>query len=212
MMGFSEIMSLKLYGPLGDARYDDYASDIHQSGSLLISLIDDILDLSKIEAGKYVLNEETLDIAHLIHTCVNMITTLANIKKLDLTTDVPPDLPRFFADERAMMQIVNNLLSNAVKFTPEGGHVTVSAKLRDEMAIDIVVTDTGIGMSRLDITKVLKPFEQADSTHAKRHEGTGLGLHLCQNLVKMHGGELVIKSEEGMGTSFTVHMPPERTC
>jgi len=211
MMGFSEMMSLKTFGPLGDPHYEDYAKDIHQSGSHLISLIDDILDLSKVEAGKYVLNEEDLDIEPLIHRCVNMITTFADLKKLDLIIDIPPDLPRFRGDERAMMQVINNLLSNAVKFTPQDGHITVSAKVTDENAIEIIVADDGIGMSRHDITRALKPFEQADSAHAKRHEGTGLGLHLCQSLVKLHSGQLKVESEENQGTTFVVHLPPKRT-
>ena len=211
MMGLSEMMSLKIFGPLGDPHYEDYAEDIHKSGSHLISLIDDILDLSKVEAGKYVLNEKDLDITPIIDTCVNMISAFADLKKIDLIADIPPDLPLVNVDERAMIQVINNLLSNAVKFTPDGGHITVSAYVMDENSFEISVTDTGIGMSREDITKALKPFEQPDSTHARRHEGTGLGLHLSQNLVKLHGGRLKIESERGQGTTVVVHLPPHRT-
>jgi len=211
MMGLSEMMSLKIFGPLGDPHYEDYAEDIHKSGSHLISLIDDILDLSKVEAGKYVLNEKDLDITPIIDTCVNMISAFADLKKIALTVDTPPDLPLVKVDERAMIQVINNLLSNAVKFTPDGGHITVSAYVMDENSFEISVTDTGIGMSREDITKALKPFEQPDSTHARRHEGTGLGLHLSQNLVKLHGGRLKFESEQGQGTTVVVHLPPHRT-
>ena len=210
MMGLSEMMSLKVFGPLGDPHYDDYAQDIHKSGSHLISLIDDILDLSKVEAGKYVLNEKDLDITPIIDACVNMISTFSDLKKIDLTVDTPPDLPLVKVDERAMTQVLNNLLSNAVKFTPDGGHITVSAYVMDENSFEISVADTGTGMSREDITKALKPFEQADSTHARRHEGTGLGLHLSQNLIKLHGGLLKIKSEKGQGSTFVVRLPSHR--
>jgi PAS domain S-box-containing protein len=210
IMGFSEMMSLKTFGPLGDPRYEDYVKVIHDSGSHLVSLIDDILDLSKVEAGKYVLNEEDLDIKLLIHKCVTMISTLADLKRLELITDIPPGLPQFRGDERTMIQVINNLLSNAVKFTPQDGHITVSAKVTNEKSIEIIVADTGIGMSCDDMTKAFKPFEQTDSAHAKRHEGTGLGLYLSQNLIKLHGGQLKVESDEGQGTTFIVHLPPQR--
>jgi two-component system, sensor histidine kinase len=210
IMGFSEMMDTRAFGPLGDSHYEEYAKDIHKSGKLLVSLIDDILDLSKVEAGKYELSESDVDIAELVQSSVSLISMLSEAGHIQLLAKIEPALPLLRADERALTQILNNLLSNAVKFTPENGKITVSAKLRSKGIIDLQVADTGIGMSSDDIAKALEPFEQASSTHAKRHEGTGLGLHLCQKLVGLHGGALEIESEPGIGTTVTLLFPPER--
>lgn len=210
IMGFSDMMREKSFGPLGDPHYEDYAKDIHESGKLLVSLIDDVLDLSKVEAGKYELNEEDLDVAELVKSSVNMISTLSKAGNINLSTNIEPDLPQLRGDERSLTQILNNLFSNAVKFTSEKGDVAISAKADDNDVIEIQVADTGVGMSRGDVAKALMPFEQADSAHAKRHEGTGLGLHLCQRLVKLHGGTFEIESKLDKGTTVTVRFPPER--
>ena len=211
IMGFAEIMEAKIFGPLGDPHYEEYAKDIHDGGSLLVSLIDDILDISKIEAGKYELDEETLDVSLLIQSSVKMITTLAEAGKLHLTPDTEPNLPVLRGDKKAITQILNNLLSNAVKFTPADGKVTVSAKLDGDGSINVLAADTGEGMSSQSITKALNPFEQADSVHAKRHEGTGLGLYLCQKLIGLHDGDIKLQSKVGKGTTVTMRFPPERT-
>ncbi|MDP7215695.1 MAG: HAMP domain-containing sensor histidine kinase, partial [Rhodospirillales bacterium] len=211
IMGFAEMMEARAFGPLGDPHYEEYAKDIHGSGNLLVSLIDDILDISKIEAGKYELDEKTLDVSLLVQSSVKMISTLLEAGKLHLATDMEPNLPMLRGDEKAITQILNNLLSNAVKFTPADGKVTVSAKLDGDGSINVLVADTGEGMSSHDIIKALNPFEQADSAHARRHEGTGLGLYLCQKFIELHDGGIKLQSKVGKGTTVTMRFPPERT-
>jgi PAS domain S-box-containing protein len=210
IIGFSEMMKMESFGPLGNPRYKEYAEDILNSDTLLVSLINDILDLSKIEAEKYELFEAPLDIAELIEACANMNRLQANAKSIRLKTNVAPDLPFLLGDERTLAQVFNNLLSNAIKFTLEDGLITISAEQNGSRALDITIADTGIGMSKQDIHKAIAPFEQADSNYASRHEGTGLGLYLCNNLVKLHGGTLDIKSTLKKGTSVTVHFPADR--
>ena len=211
IVGFSEMMERRTFGPLGDPRYEDYATDIHKSGRILLSLINGILDLSRIEAGRYELSEEPMDTAALIGDAVDLAKGRAEEKNVRLTAETSPDLPMLYADDRAVSQILNNLLSNAVKFTPEGGDVTVSAKVDNDGAVKIKIIDTGIGMSERDIAKAMEPFEQADSTHSRKHEGTGLGLYISRNLMGLHGGTLSIDSEPGKGTTVTVRFPLERT-
>jgi len=211
IMGFSQLMTTNTFGPLGHEKYEGYAGDIHKSGTLLVSLIDDILDLSKIEAGKYKLYEENLDIVVLVNSSVTMISTLAQATRIRLSMNAEAGLPLLRGDERSIVQILNNLLSNAVKFTPQDGKIDISVTLDESDTIRIQVADSGIGMTEEGIIKALKPFEQADSAHSKRHEGTGLGLHLCQKLMKMHGGAVEIESDNGAGTTVTVRFPPERT-
>tara|TARA_Y100000031_G_C8023988_1_gene293923 strand:- start:123 stop:605 length:483 start_codon:yes stop_codon:yes gene_type:complete len=157
------------------------------------------------------LDEEALDVSLLVQSSVKMITTLAEAGKLHLTPDTEPNLPVLRGDKKAITQILNNLLSNAVKFTPADGKVTVSAKLDGDGSINVLVADTGEGMSSQSITKALNPFEQADSVHAKRHEGTGLGLYLCQKLIELHDGDIKLQSKVGKGTTVTMRFPPERT-
>jgi signal transduction histidine kinase len=211
IMGFAQVMEVKTFGPLGDPHYEEYAKDIHDSGNLLVSLIDDILDISKIESGKYELDEKTLDVSLLVQSSVKMISTLAEARKLHLATDMEPNLPMLRGDKRAITQVLNNLLSNAVKFTPADGKATISAKVDGDGSINVLVADTGEGMSESDITKVLNPFEQADSVHAKRHEGTGLGLYLCQKFIELYDGDIMLRSKVGKGTTVTLRFPPERT-
>ncbi|MEG3617669.1 ATP-binding protein [Magnetovibrio sp. PR-2] len=211
IMGFSDMMRQKAFGPLGNEHYEEYVEDIHNSGSLLVSLINDILDLSKIEAGKYELINEPVSITSIVDVCIRQLTTLASISNLTLTSDTPDDLPHINGDERAIIQVLNNLMSNSIKFTQDGGMVVVRGYLNDQNGISISVKDTGIGMSPEGVSKALKPFEQADGTHSRRHEGTGLGLHLCANLMKLFGGTLHIESEPNTGTTVSIHFPPERT-
>ena len=211
IVGFAEMMETRTFGPLGDPHYEEYVIDIRDSGSLLINLIDDILDISKVEAGKYELYEETLDITSLIQSSVKMISTLAEARKLHLVTNIEPNIPMLRGDEKVITQILNNLLSNAIKFTPADGEITASAKTDEDGSINVLIADTGKGMSRHGITKALKPFEQTDGAHSKRHEGTGLGLYLCQKFIKLHGGDIKLQSKVGKGTTVTVRFPPERT-
>lgn len=211
IMGFSDLMRNHPYGPLGDARYEEYAEDIHNSGRFLLSLINDILDISKIEAGKYELTNENLCVTELIQGCLRQVSTVANEKDHSLVSSVADDVPILRGDERALIQTLNNLLSNAIKFTERGGKISVTAELDKKDRIVVRVHDTGMGMSDIDIAKALQPFEQANGLHARRHEGTGLGLFLCSNFMTLFGGSLSIKSAVGEGTSVSLHFPANRT-
>ena len=211
IMGFSEIIQTEAFGALGNKKYCEYAGDIHGSGELLVSLINDILDISKIEAGKYKLNNETVDIHSAIDVSIRQLSRMAESAKLTINIETPSHLPYLHGDERVLIQILNNILSNAIKFTPEKGTITITAVLDITKRIIISFQDTGIGMAKEDITKALKPFEQTDSQHSRRHEGTGLGLHLCVNFMKLFGGALDITSKEGIGTKIVISFPSERT-
>ena len=203
--GFSEIMAGEMFGPLGHERYQDYVTDILSSGQHLLSLINDILDMSKIEAGKMQLQPEPLMPAEVIEQCVRIMRARAEEKSIDLTVE-GDDLPRIVADPRALKQVILNLMSNAVKFTPEGGKV----KLRGFDAADGVVlqvSDSGIGISEDDLKRVGRPFEQIESQHSKKHQGSGLGLALSKSLIELHGGTLRIDSRLGEGTTVSFTLP-----
>jgi len=210
IMGFSEMMVEHTFGPLGDHRYDGYAKDIRHSGSLLVKLIDDILDLSKIEADKYQLEEEKLDVLSVINSSVKMLNRQAEEKNIRLVNVSNPDVPELLGEEKVLTQLINNLLSNAIKFTPDGGAVTVNAWKSKSSRLNIEVSDTGVGMSKDEISKALNPFDQINSTQARKHEGTGLGLHLCCRFVDLHDGEMNFDSEVNKGTTVTVSFPTER--
>ncbi len=211
IMGFSEVMMQKTFGPLGDPLYAEYIADIHSSGELLVSLINDVLDLSKIEAGKYVLADQTLQVSALVELCVRQLRTSARLSELTIKTDIPADFPNLMGDKRVLVQVLNNLISNAVKFTPAQGTVTISAGLADDKSIRIAVEDTGAGMSDDDIEKAVRPFEQVSSMHSNKNDGTGLGLYLCYNFMALFAGELKIESALDRGTKVILKFPPERT-
>ena len=211
IMGFSDMIRVKAFGPLGNARYEEYANYIYDSGTLLVSLINDVLDLSKIEAGKYELIEEPLDVSSLVQVSFRQLMNMAEASNQHLSAAVSPDLPALQGDEKALIQVLNNLLSNAIKFTPDGGKIGVVANLDESESIVLRIADTGIGMSEHDLAKALQPFEQAGGMHSRRHEGTGLGLHLCANFMRLFGGSIGIESEVGKGTTVTLVFPPERT-
>ncbi len=207
--GFSEMMSREMFGPLGDRRYKEYAADILSSGQHLLALINDILDMSKIEAGKMSLHPEPLDVLEIAEETARLLRTRAEGAGLAMSIDVPRDLPEVDADFRALKQILLNLLSNAVKFTPRGGRVRLFARI-DESAdgrITLGVSDTGIGIAEVDLARLAKPFEQIESQHSKTQQGTGLGLALTKSLVELHGGVLAIDSKAGAGTTVTFTLP-----
>jgi len=210
ILGFSEMMRAHAFGPLGDPRYDEYIEDIHHSGSLLISLINDLLDISKVEAGKYELVEEPVDMRALIESCIRQVAAGAEAAGHRLKAEVDANVPVLRGDERVLTQILNNLLSNAVKFTPEGGLIQVKCWCDDHDRVFLSVSDNGIGMTSEGVKKALKPFEQAHNPRAREHKGTGLGLHLCDNFMKLFGGAMTIESALGEGTTVTVNFPPER--
>jgi two-component system cell cycle sensor histidine kinase PleC len=203
--GFSEIMVAEMFGPLGDSRYGDYARDILNSGQHLLALINDILDMSKIEAGKMTLTFEPMDIEEVTEEAVRLVRTRAEAAGLALSAQTPP-LPEIEADYRAVKQVLLNLLSNAVKFTPQGGSVQVAAERSDD-TVRISVRDTGIGIAAEDLERLARPFEQIESQHAKTQQGTGLGLALSKALVEMHGGSLALTSSPGQGTTASFTLP-----
>ena len=210
VIGFSEIMSGEMLGPIGTPQYKQYAADIHDSGSHLLSLINDILDLSKIEAGGMELHEEEVDYADVVESSVRVIRERVVSAELTLEVDLEDNFPMLYVDERAHKQILLNLLSNSVKFTKPGGLITLHARQVGKGGVTISVTDNGLGMEAGGIEKALAPFGQADSSMTRKHAGTGLGLPLVKSLVELHGGELRIDSELGKGTSVSFTLPPER--
>jgi len=209
VIGFSELMRKELLGPLGSERYLEYAADIYESGSHLLGVINDILDLSKIEAGKIDLEEETFDLSVAVDATLRLIRERAERRQIALAARIGASVPQLRADERKVKQILINLLSNAVKFTPEGGSVTISAERRPDGLV-IAVTDTGIGIAPEDVPRALEPFKQVSAAHNRTHEGTGLGLPLTKRLVELHGGRLEIESAVGRGTTVSVQFPSER--
>ena len=212
IIGFSDIMLRGLKGPVGNETYLEYLCEIRQSGEHLLNLIVSILDISKIEAGKMDLIEEDFDLQATIKCCVSMVAPRAEASGVAVSVSVDTEARGILGDARAIRQIILNLLSNAVKFTERSGSVSVAAKLRGDGGITLTVTDNGVGIPKEAISRILEPFEQAGSTLTRRWEGIGLGLPIVKRLVDLHGGELVIESTEGEGTTVSIHMTPERTC
>ncbi len=211
VIGFSEIIKDERFGALGEVRYRDYAEDIHRSGVHLLQLINDILDLTKIEAGKHEVHATPCDLAHAIAEGVRLVRDLANHNGLSLRHSRAEELPLLLADERALRQVIVNLLSNAVKFTPRGGGIDIGARVEDDGALAIRVTDTGIGMAPDDIPLALSPFRQLENSWGRKYEGTGLGLPLVKALLELHGAALQIESEPGKGTTVIARFPAHRT-
>jgi signal transduction histidine kinase len=209
IIGFSEVMTQELFGPVGHDNYKDYVDDILQSGRHLLNIINDILDVSKAEAGMIELSEEVVDMADVIDSCLRLVRPRATEKGLTMETDLPQDSAQVRADRRRLKQVVLNLLSNAVKFTATGG-ITIELKCAATEGMTLRVIDTGIGISENDLKRVMEPFVQVDSTLSRSHEGTGLGLPLSRALMETHGGKLSITSQIDVGTVVTVSLPVER--
>ena len=210
IIGFSEIIAKQMFGPLTVPKYIEYAKDINTSGEHLLGLINDILDLSKIEAGKIELIEENIDIKRVVATCLTYVKERALNAGVTLVNELPEDLPALHADDRKVKQILLNLLSNAVKFTPSGGSVTVRASIDPKTGYTIDVVDTGIGIALEDIPKALAQFGQIDSSLSRKYEGTGLGLPLSEALARLHGGKLHLRSSPNVGTTVSLVLPAER--
>ncbi len=210
IIGFSDLTLSESFGPVGNARYVDYAKDINQSGQHLLQLINDILDLSKIEAGKLELYECPIDLQRTISACLVLIKDRAESGGLTLKSQIPKDLPSLYADDLKVKQIVLNLLSNAVKFTPPGGRVTLSVEADLTKGLTLQVSDTGIGIAAKSLPLIFAPFVQEESTLSRTYEGTGLGLPLTKALVEIHGGHIAMESEVGLGTTVTLNFPAER--
>ena len=206
ILGFSEVMTHQMFGLLGSPRYLEYARLIHESGGHLLELINGILDMSKIEAGKFELSEEMFQFEEVAGPALRFVRLQADRKGVVLKTVIAPDCKTMFADKRAVKQMLVNLLTNGVKFTPRGGEVRLSAA-RDGDGIEIAVRDTGIGIAAEDLKRLGRPFEQVDGTHVKAQEGTGLGLALVKALTALHGGSAVIESKLGEGTTVRLRLP-----
>ncbi len=206
ILGFSEVMTHEMFGPVGSARYLEYAHLINELGSHLLELINGILDMSKIEAGKFELSEETFDFEDVAGQALAFVKMQADRKGVALKMTVPEDCRRIVADKRAVKQVLVNLLTNGVKFTPRGGAVAMRAA-RDDAGIVLSVSDTGVGISQADLKRLGQPFEQAEGAHVRTQEGTGLGLALVKALAAMHGGEAAIELVLGEGTTVRVRFP-----
>jgi PAS domain S-box-containing protein len=211
VIGFSDVMATELFGKLGDRRYVEYAKDIRESGEHLLAVINDILDLSKIEAGQMELAEDVVDIVELTQAVARLMDARVDQTGIAFQVDIPGDFPSAVIDGRKIKQVLLNLLSNAVKFTQNGGSVTLSAALGPLNEIILAVADNGIGMTEAEIVLALEPFRQVDGSLSRRHEGTGLGLPLSRSLVELHGGELRIRSQRGEGTTVEIVLPSWRT-
>jgi len=195
---------------LGDQRYHAYAGGIFKSGTHLLEIVNDVLDLSKTETGKMELFEDVFDLRDVVRAVRQVTDERLEAANLTQAVELPTDLPLLRADERKTKQMLMNLLSNAIKFTPEGGSVTLSVRCERERGIAVAIADTGVGIAAEDLDRVLKPFEQADSSLARKHEGTGLGLALVKAMIELHGGTLTLNSALGVGTEVTIVFPPER--
>jgi two-component system cell cycle sensor histidine kinase PleC len=202
----------EMFGPLGDRRYREYAQDILSSGQHLLAVINDILDMAKIEAGKFALRFEPMSVQEVAEDAARLVRNRAEAAGLSLSVEVN-GVPALEGDYRAIKQVLLNLLSNAIKFTPRGGQVRITAEFHDGHGerLRMGVHDTGIGISPEDLARLARPFEQIESQHAKTHQGTGLGLALSKSLVEMHGGALELKSRPGQGTSATFSLPLTQT-
>jgi signal transduction histidine kinase len=210
ILGFADIMRQGLFGPVGSQRYLDYLDGIVKSGQHLLSLINDVLDMSRIEAGRIELRETNLDIGLAIDQALSLVAVTAEGKGVTLQHSVPPGLPQLRADERLLRQILLNLLSNAIKFTPEGGHVEVAAATLTDGGVAIRVRDTGIGMSDAQLRRIFEPFSHGDSLRARETGGSGLGLPITRRLVELHGGQIHISSRKSLGTTATLVFPVAR--
>jgi PAS domain S-box-containing protein len=209
IIGFAEVIKDEMFGPIGLTKYAEYAKDIFTSGRHLLDLINDILDLSKVEAGKLELHEEDVTLRTIVEECRTLILNRAEKAHVELITEIEPRLPKLRCDERALRQILLNFLSNAVKFTPARGTVTARVRrVADGIALSVI--DTGIGMSADDIKVALSTFGQVDSKLSRQHQGTGLGLPISKSLVELHGGTLTVESVPNKGTTMTATFPASR--
>jgi signal transduction histidine kinase len=209
IIGFSELMIRDKRGGLANEQFRTYIADIHSSGRHLLDIINDILDFAKAEAGQLVLFESNVDVQLVAQAIERLLGPRARDAGIDLKIRIPADLPMIWCDERKLKQMLLNLVNNAVKFTPSGGIVEISARLDDEGYV-VAVRDTGIGIAEGDLSRVLEPFVQAETTLSRRQEGTGLGLALVKSMIEIHGGRLRLESTLGNGTFAELVFPAER--
>lgn len=210
ILGFSEVMKSELFGAHSAPIYKEYSSDVHASGEHLLMLINEILDLSRVEAGRYDLREEPVQLAFVVDDCLRLLTLRASKRAIVLNESIERALPRIWADERAMRQAVLNLLSNAIKFTPQGGTVTIALGRTAEQGQFVSITDTGPGIPESEMPVVMSSFGRGTLAQKNAEEGSGLGLPIVKGLIDMHGGTFTLTSKVREGTVATIVMPPER--
>lgn len=210
IIGFSELALSQPFGPIGSAKYEEYLYDIHSSGNLLLAIVNDVLDLSKLEAGRYEMHEEAINVDTSLQMNSHLVSTQAERAGIELNLVVAPNLPLLWADRRAVQQIVLNLLSNAIKFTPRGGSVTVRAFMADDGRLAITFKDTGKGISAEDRALLFTPFSRGASANTANTQGTGLGLTIVKSLMELHGGTVAIDSAPGKGTTVSLAFPADR--
>ena len=208
ILGFSEMLAKEMFGPLNNPRYLEYAQIIHKSGVHVLSLINDLLDLSKLDAGKLELRVEPVEILKVIIDCVRCVEAQATRDHIGIVVHVADGVDRLCGDNKRLHQMLLNLLSNALKFTPVGGEISIDV-FRRGADVCISVSDSGIGIKAEDIPKVLEPFGQVESELSQRHQGTGLGLPLTKELAELHGGSLTMESSVDVGTTVTITLPPD---
>jgi len=206
VIGFSEILNRELFGTLGEARYRDYARLIHESGEHLLNMVNDILDMSKIEAGKFKIVKEPFNVGALVKSCCDIMCHTAEQRSLSLIVDIEAGIPELPADKRACKQMLLNVISNAIKFTDPGGWVRVSAKVVGR-SVALAVADNGIGIAESDLPKLGNPFVQANNSYDRSYDGAGLGLSVVKGLANLHDGKLELVSTLGSGTTVTILLP-----
>lgn len=209
IIGFSDMFRNSVYGPLGNNRYKEYAEHIHASGTHLLKLIHDILDIARVESGQLNIKPEEISIGDIFNDCISMIEPRAQAQNLELTFTVDSDTPSIFADGLRLKQILLNLTGNAIKFTPEGGKVEVTASATVNGGVSIRVQDTGVGMTDMQVETAKERFGQARNNHMVSQDGVGLGLTICSSNIELHGGSLNIDSAPGVGTTVTATFPPK---
>jgi two-component system cell cycle sensor histidine kinase PleC len=210
ILGFSEVMKTEVFGPHAVAAYKDYSNDIHSSGQHLLNLINEILDLSRIEAGRYELTEESVSLTNVVEDCHHLLTLRAKNRGITIHEVFEPELPRLWADERALRQVCLNFLSNAIKFTPSGGEVWLKVGWTASGGQYMSIKDTGPGIPEEEIPIVLSKFGQGSNAIKSAEQGTGLGLPIAMNLIELHGGTFTLKSKVRIGTELIATFPPER--
>lgn len=206
IIGFSDVLNMELYGKLGNEKYNDYSRLINEAGEHLLSIVNNILDMSKLEVGKFSITPEPFELNSLLHTCCDMMEREANEGKVQIIKEFDIDTQDILADSRAVKQMLINLLSNAIKFSPENKKIIVRAQLNDHTTT-LEVIDQGIGISSTDLPKLCNPFVQADNSYKREHEGVGLGLSVVKGLAQLHGGNLTIESTLGIGTTARIELP-----
>ena len=210
IIGFADLISREVYGPVGSEKYAEYLENISESGRHLLELINDLLDVTAIETDRLELRPDAMELCEVTRSVVGIMEGRAGISGIDLVDSLPDKLPLLYADRRRVRQVLLNIIGNAVKFTPSGGRVDIAGRREDNGDVVVVVADNGIGIHEQDMPLIFAPFRQADKGHARHHEGSGLGLYLSQRIMELHGGSIAVESRVGRGTEVTVRFPAER--